>query len=147
MSHRFFSLFSVYLPSSCYLLRFFFSSRRRHTRCALVTGVQTCALPIFLLVDPEQQFLMDAVNYIEAAAHIAVGEALAPIVVDEEDRGKRGLGGPVDIGLDAIVVHPGGPQRPCAAQSIFADRIAHLAEHIRCVAARFVRLPTDRKST
>src|SRR3546814_3206315 len=34
----------------CLLLRrlclFFFSSRRRHTRCALVTGVQTCALPI-----------------------------------------------------------------------------------------------------
>src|SRR3546814_8549501 len=28
------------------LLVFFFSSRRRHTRCALVTGVQTCALPI-----------------------------------------------------------------------------------------------------
>src|SRR3546814_2812559 len=27
---------------------FFFSSRRRHTRCALVTGVQTCALPIYL---------------------------------------------------------------------------------------------------
>src|SRR3546814_10210387 len=35
---------------------FFFSSRRRHTRCALVTGVQTCALPISfyirLLGDP-----------------------------------------------------------------------------------------------
>src|SRR3546814_7340097 len=29
---------------------FFFSSRRRHTRCALVTGVQTCALPISDLV-------------------------------------------------------------------------------------------------
>src|SRR3546814_9509545 len=28
------------------LIVFFFSSRRRHTRCALVTGVQTCALPI-----------------------------------------------------------------------------------------------------
>src|SRR3546814_8155071 len=28
------------------LFFFFFSSRRRHTRCALVTGVQTCALPI-----------------------------------------------------------------------------------------------------
>src|SRR3546814_8084875 len=28
---------------------FFFSSRRRHTRCALVTGVQTCALPISFL--------------------------------------------------------------------------------------------------
>src|SRR3546814_7839574 len=35
---------------ACYMvvcvLLFFFSSRRRHTRCALVTGVQTCALPI-----------------------------------------------------------------------------------------------------
>src|SRR3546814_2626398 len=30
----------------CLCLFFFFSSRRRHTRCALVTGVQTCALPI-----------------------------------------------------------------------------------------------------
>src|SRR3546814_7103852 len=29
-----------------YVLLFFFSSRRRHTRCALVTRVQTCALPI-----------------------------------------------------------------------------------------------------
>src|SRR3546814_1330439 len=30
---------------------FFFSSRRRHTRCALVTGVQTCALPISTLTE------------------------------------------------------------------------------------------------
>src|SRR3546814_3495567 len=30
---------------------FFFSSRRRHTRCALVTGVQTCALPICTQID------------------------------------------------------------------------------------------------
>src|SRR3546814_4876944 len=30
---------------------FFFSSRRRHTRCALVTGVQTCALPISEAID------------------------------------------------------------------------------------------------
>src|SRR3546814_2579775 len=34
---------------------FFFSSRRRHTRCALVTGVQTCALPIFDLSDAAAQ--------------------------------------------------------------------------------------------
>src|SRR3546814_18751822 len=34
------------LLATCRL--FFFSSRRRHTRCALVTGVQTCALPICL---------------------------------------------------------------------------------------------------
>src|SRR3546814_4415616 len=32
---------------SVMLVFFFFSSRRRHTRCALMTGVQTCALPIF----------------------------------------------------------------------------------------------------
>src|SRR3546814_3668404 len=32
-----------------FFLCFFFSSRRRHTRCALVTGVQTCALPILLV--------------------------------------------------------------------------------------------------
>src|SRR3546814_1878455 len=31
---------------SYFVFLFFFSSRRRHTRCALVTGVQTCALPI-----------------------------------------------------------------------------------------------------
>src|SRR3546814_5984988 len=31
---------------------FFFSSRRRHTRCALVTGVQTCALPILTIAAP-----------------------------------------------------------------------------------------------
>src|SRR3546814_5618850 len=30
----------------CFFICFFFSSRRRHTRCALVTGVQTCDLPI-----------------------------------------------------------------------------------------------------
>src|SRR3546814_4878475 len=35
------------------MFEFFFSSRRRHTRCALVTGVQTCALPIFALAASE----------------------------------------------------------------------------------------------
>src|SRR3546814_2355625 len=33
------------------IVLFFFSSRRRHTRCALVTGVQTCALPIYTPYD------------------------------------------------------------------------------------------------
>src|SRR3546814_9643516 len=37
------------LLSFCFLL--FFSSRRRHTSCALVTGVQTCALPIFAYME------------------------------------------------------------------------------------------------
>src|SRR3546814_15389636 len=47
---------------------FFFSSRRRHTRCALVTGVQTCALPISTsprtcgsgCSDPRRRFDMNA---------------------------------------------------------------------------------------
>src|SRR3546814_522679 len=34
-----------------FVVYFFFSSRRRHTRCALVTGVQTCALPIWAEAD------------------------------------------------------------------------------------------------
>src|SRR3546814_11082911 len=34
------------------IIFFFFSSRRRHTRCALVTGVQTCALPICAMPAP-----------------------------------------------------------------------------------------------
>src|SRR3546814_18872103 len=36
---------------------FFFSSRRRHTRCALVTGVQTCALPISLIARDDSQLI------------------------------------------------------------------------------------------
>src|SRR3546814_5753327 len=45
---------SAVMIVSVYLLVFFFSSRRRHTRCALVTGVQTCALPISAL--PRRSF-------------------------------------------------------------------------------------------
>src|SRR3546814_5697597 len=41
----------LYFVCSCCV--FFFSSRRRHTRCALVTGVQTCALPICTEALPE----------------------------------------------------------------------------------------------
>src|SRR3546814_12027799 len=38
----------------------FFSSRRRHTSCALVTGVQTCALPILQVADPRVGGVGDA---------------------------------------------------------------------------------------
>src|SRR3546814_3686499 len=40
-------VYAIILCHDLFLHVFFFSSRRRHTRCALVTGVQTCALPIF----------------------------------------------------------------------------------------------------
>src|SRR3546814_2561757 len=45
MVSLFTSLVSFFYFFFCIVL-LFFSSRRRHTSCALVTGVQTCALPI-----------------------------------------------------------------------------------------------------
>src|SRR3546814_4473659 len=41
---------------SCVDLLLLFSSRRRHTRCALVTGVQTCALPIYMRLEEARFF-------------------------------------------------------------------------------------------
>src|SRR3546814_1764102 len=61
------------------LLIFFFSSRRRHTRCALVTGVQTCALPICLsqlVLIPAAAALSDRIGRIRIYAFGAVGIAL-----------------------------------------------------------------------
>src|SRR3546814_17795348 len=49
---------------------FFFSSRRRHTRCALVTGVQTCALPIYG-PSPVKKIAQNAREiYIQLDAHL-----------------------------------------------------------------------------
>src|SRR3546814_5682875 len=46
------------------LILCFFSSRRRHTSCALVTGVQTCALPIWKL-DRLSRSLKDMLHIME----------------------------------------------------------------------------------
>src|SRR3546814_17300683 len=46
---------------------FFCSSRRRHTRCALVTGVQTCALPIYKNYDPRAKVM-------QKSCHEVLGE-------------------------------------------------------------------------
>src|SRR3546814_16203814 len=51
-------------------LVFFFSSRRRHTRCALVTGVQTCALPIYLATD--------RIRWIGPVERLFEGQDIAP---------------------------------------------------------------------
>src|SRR3546814_4253922 len=48
---------------------FFFSSRRRHTRCALVTGVQTCALPIFELALVRSQPRARAPPFVSSLSH------------------------------------------------------------------------------
>src|SRR3546814_8910854 len=71
----------------CVLLLFFFSSRRRHTRCALVTGVQTCALPIYKVV--------------------VSTDALAEVVVAESR-----LSGPVSVIGDAVEQDPDGLAMP-----------------------------------
>src|SRR3546814_5854767 len=74
---------------------FVYSSRRRHTRCALVTGVQTCALPIsdamvvwFRLVDDalttaDKRSYQAAVRYLKAAKKAA---AAADAMVEFEVR-------------------------------------------------------------
>src|SRR3546814_10466080 len=59
-----------------YFAAFFFSSRRRHTRCALVTGVQTCAHPIYTVLLPHtlaynSSAVPDAMRRIAAAASVA----------------------------------------------------------------------------
>src|SRR3546814_20337481 len=60
---------------------FFFSSRRRHTRCALVTGVQTCALPICLIPrhpqrfdDAAEQLSKEGLSFVRRSQLIAAGD-------------------------------------------------------------------------
>src|SRR3546814_8517836 len=84
-----------------YVLLFFFSSRRRHTRCALVTGVQTCALPIcfghsMLTEDLGRMFLDEDGNPV---IYNEAGEAVPVDPVDLETWGN-------DIGLIEAFLNP-----------------------------------------
>src|SRR3546814_12532285 len=64
---------------------FFFSSRRRHTRCALVTGVQTCALPICSQESVERSKL-DVIEFVKDAS---CPSKPWPEVLDAETRANR----------------------------------------------------------
>src|SRR3546814_7075468 len=57
---------------------FFFSSRRRHARCALVTGVQTCALPIsgFGLVNLAFEFADDVGDGFRQRVDLSLAQVL-----------------------------------------------------------------------
>src|SRR3546814_18573830 len=92
---------------ACLVWCCFFSSRRLHTRCALVTGVQTCALPIYVEIPDFARFLV---------AHMPREQRRAPTAVERTDLGAdlAQLGG---VGGDAEIAQGG---KDMAA----ADRIA-----------------------
>src|SRR3546814_3067066 len=72
---------------------FFFSSRRRHTRCALVTGVQTCALPISMQASqPQASAVIGSKNFTESVILGEIGAALGP-GADTRVEHRRQLGG------------------------------------------------------
>src|SRR3546814_3896918 len=57
---------------------FFFSSRRRHTRCALVTGVQTCALPICRYHEAHRRELPELISLARKVEAVHAGHPEAP---------------------------------------------------------------------
>src|SRR3546814_15935444 len=77
---------------------FFFSSRRRHTRCALVTGVQTCALPIYaaaITSDLRHSISEIAVQLqlIGKLDLVRESHSISEIAVQLQPRGRRGRPG------------------------------------------------------
>src|SRR3546814_4601578 len=60
------------------VLNFFLSSRRRHTRCALVTGVQTCALPIFPLANAMGVLHIDKLRVLMLKLFLDLADLQAP---------------------------------------------------------------------
>src|SRR3546814_7450691 len=76
-------------------LIFFFSSRSRHTSCALVTGVQTCALPIYPLAW-QFTFLLG----LQSALAYGVLGWMAPIL---RDRGMDGIDAGLVVSVSIIV--------------------------------------------
>src|SRR3546814_10711577 len=87
----------------------FYSSRRRHTRCALVTGVQTCALPIWALLGQKElaagEFLVGPVQkdrHLERkdmlAVQVLVEAVIVACAVAKEERRRSRLAGFVAAG-------------------------------------------------
>src|SRR3546814_1255044 len=76
----------------CILVCFFFSSRRRHTRCALVTGVQTCALPIYrsvIVSVPDKSEAADVFTVLGALEGLAGQLACRRMTMDQRSEERR----------------------------------------------------------
>src|SRR3546814_1303440 len=101
---------------------FFFSSRRRHTRCALVTGVQTCALPIYA-------------GFVRDLARLPPFDIAVVQVSPPDDDGQCSLGPSVEL-TTAIAAHahmligivnartprlPGAPTIPLSSFATWAE--------------------------
>src|SRR3546814_5748777 len=83
---------------------FFFSSRRRHTRCALVTGVQTCALPI---LTPEEHAEVTAA--VSEAEKTTDGEIVTIVSGRSDNYHDVGLHWAIAasfLGLSAVAMFP-----------------------------------------
>src|SRR3546814_2628854 len=80
---------------------FFVSSRRRHTRCALVTGVQTCALPIWSIATDQRTLQALEISFgsslIAAAVNAIFGVIVAWVLVRYRFPGRRILDAIVDL--------------------------------------------------
>src|SRR3546814_18084975 len=83
----------------CVFVLFFFASRRRHTRCALVTGVQTCALPILLAQVERNGVKLDVPLLGKISLELA--ERMATLQSDafREAGGEFNLGSPKQLGV------------------------------------------------
>src|SRR3546814_4841543 len=110
---------------------FFVSSRRRHTRCALVTGVQTCALPIYRdrclrewrtrasLVDRHVQSLFFNMAKIAASGRLGQGEEAQAFALPDR--------------VEAIVEREGRTDR------VWRDRATDLPDRLTVPAGGFMR--------
>src|SRR3546814_5575555 len=96
---------------------FFFSSRRRHTRGALVTGVQTCALPIFRDLDGLSAGSSLAIPVVKPHQRILIGDVKVVAYQREPVRGVEIFGedGSCFVGAVAVteIGRASGRERVC----------------------------------
>src|SRR3546814_18546903 len=90
---------------------FLFSSRRRHTRCALVTGVQTCALPIFANIEVFIPGSPAMIANARRANYIRCLLGLAPVQRLMKNRIARTVKGPSASQREKLVTHVWGEAR------------------------------------